>query len=55
MDVTEKFGEKSSTGIGLRNGYLYVATTTSVERYKMTPGELKPSRTDSPARRRREP
>jgi glucose/arabinose dehydrogenase len=31
------------TGIGLRNGYLYVATPTSVERYKMTPGQLKPS------------
>jgi glucose/arabinose dehydrogenase len=42
MDVTEKFGEKSSTGIALRNGFLYVATTTSVERYKMTSGELKP-------------
>jgi len=44
MDVTEKFGEgKSSTGIGFRNGYLYVATTTSVERYKMTAGQLKPA------------
>ena len=44
MDVTERFGEgKSTTGIGLRNGYVYVATTTSVERYKMAPNELKPS------------
>jgi glucose/arabinose dehydrogenase len=42
-DLTETFGEKSSTGIGFRNGYLYVATTNSVERYKMTPGELKPA------------
>ena len=43
MDVTERFGDKSSTGIALRNGYLYVATVTSVERYKMTKGELRPS------------
>jgi len=27
----------------LRNGYLYVAKVNSVERYKMTPGQLKPS------------
>lgn len=39
----ENFGSGSSTGIGLRNGYLYVATTTSVVRYKMTPGQLKPT------------
>lgn len=39
----EKFGSASSTGIALRNGYLYVATPTSVVRYKMTPGELKPT------------
>src|SRR3954451_12814477 len=43
MDVTERFGDKSSTGIALRNDYLYVATVTSVERYKMTKGELKPA------------
>src|SRR5262245_18895607 len=43
MDVTEKFGEKSTTGIALRNGYLYVATTTSIERYKMNAGDLKPA------------
>jgi glucose/arabinose dehydrogenase len=43
MDVKERFGDKSSTGIALRNDYLYVATTTSVERYKMTKGELKPT------------
>src|SRR5881394_1970671 len=41
MDVTERFGDKSTTGIALRNDYLYVATVTSVERYKMTKGELK--------------
>jgi glucose/arabinose dehydrogenase len=39
----ETFGTGSSTGIGLRNGYLYVATTTSVVRWKMTPGQLKPT------------
>ena len=39
----ENFGTGSSTGIGLRNGYLYVATTTSVVRWKMTKGELKPT------------
>lgn len=43
MDVTERIGDKSSTGIALRNGYLYVATITSVERYKMAKGELKPA------------
>ena len=40
---TEAFGTGSSTGIGLRNGYLYFATTTTVVRYKMTPGQLKPT------------
>jgi len=43
FETKETFGKGSSTGIGLRNGYLYVATTTSVERYKMTPGTLKPT------------
>jgi glucose/arabinose dehydrogenase len=43
MDLKERFGDKSSTGIALRNDTLYVATVTSVERYKMTRGELKPA------------
>ena len=43
FDMKESFGEGSSTGIGLRNGYLYVAKVNSVERYKMTPGQLKPT------------
>ena len=43
FDMKENFGEGSSTGIGLRNGYLYVAKVNSVERYKMTPGQLKPA------------
>jgi glucose/arabinose dehydrogenase len=42
MDVTERFGDKSSTGIAIRNGYIYTATISSVERFKLTPGELKP-------------
>ena len=37
----------STTGIGLRNGYLYLAHFNSVERYKMTPGQLKPA-SDTP-------
>jgi glucose/arabinose dehydrogenase len=42
MDATERFGDKSTTGIALRNGYLYIATISSVERFKLTPGQLKP-------------
>ncbi len=42
-DVKERFGDEGATGITLRNGYLYFATTTSVERYKIAPGELKPA------------
>jgi glucose/arabinose dehydrogenase len=43
MDVSERFGDASTTGIALRNGYLYTATTTSVVRFKMNAGELKPA------------
>jgi len=43
FEVTEKFGAGSITGIELHNGYLYVAKMNSVERYKMTPGQLKPA------------
>ena len=43
FDVKEKFGTVSTTGIVLRNGYLYVASPTSVQRYKMTPGQLRPA------------
>jgi glucose/arabinose dehydrogenase len=42
-DVTERFGTNGATGLVMRNGYLYYATTTSIERFKMTPGELKPA------------
>jgi glucose/arabinose dehydrogenase len=43
FEIQEKFGDGSATGIALRNGYLYVAKVESVIRYKMTPGQLKPS------------
>jgi glucose/arabinose dehydrogenase len=43
FEVQEKFGDGSVTGIALRNGYLYIAKPQSIERYKMTPGQLKPS------------
>ncbi|HUA22283.1 MAG TPA: hypothetical protein VMB25_26240 [Bryobacteraceae bacterium] len=43
FEVKETFNSKSTTGIALRNGYLYLAHVNSVERYKMTPGQLKPS------------
>jgi glucose/arabinose dehydrogenase len=43
FETKEPFGTGSTTGIALRNGYLYIATLTTVERYKMTPGQLKPA------------
>jgi glucose/arabinose dehydrogenase len=43
MDQTERFGDKSTTGVELHNGYLYISTISSVERFKMTPGQLKPT------------
>ncbi|HTX38140.1 MAG TPA: hypothetical protein VME43_24085 [Bryobacteraceae bacterium] len=43
FETIEKFGDGSATGIALHDGYLYVAKVNSVERYKMTPGQLKPS------------
>jgi len=42
-DAQEKFGDDGATGIVLRNGYLYYATETSVERFPIKAGELKPS------------
>jgi glucose/arabinose dehydrogenase len=42
LETKETFGTGSITGIALRNGYLYVAKFNSVERFKMTPGQLKP-------------
>ncbi|MEO8869780.1 MAG: hypothetical protein ABI357_02990 [Granulicella sp.] len=43
FDTQVYFGTGSATGIGIRNGYLYIAKLESVERWKMTPGQLKPT------------
>ena len=43
FEMKEKFGSTSVTGIALHNGYLYIATPNTVQRYKMTPGQLKPA------------
>jgi glucose/arabinose dehydrogenase len=42
FEIKETFGTDSTTGIALRNGYLYVAHPLNVQRYKLTPGQLKP-------------
>ena len=42
FDVKVNFGTGSATGIGFYNGYLYVALTDQVVRFKMTPGQLRP-------------
>ena len=52
LDTREKFGDNGSTGIALRNGYLYYATTTSVVRYKMTAGRADADRRGGDDRRR---
>ena len=44
-DVIEKFGEAGGTGIAIYNGYLYVDQQTKLERYRMTAGQLSPSKT----------
>jgi glucose/arabinose dehydrogenase len=43
MEQMEKFGTNGATGLVLRNGYLYFATTSSIERYRLTPGQLVPA------------
>ncbi len=43
FEIKEPFGAGSTTGIALRNGYLYLAHPTTVERFKMTTGQLKPA------------
>jgi glucose/arabinose dehydrogenase len=42
-EVVEKFGSGSTTGVAIRNGYLYLAHPTVIERYKLTAGQLKPT------------
>ena len=41
--VGDAFGKGNTTGVKLRNGYLYYATSTEIGRYKLAAGELKPS------------
>ena len=43
FETKEQFGQGSATGIGLRNGYIYYATPTSIVRYKLPAGHLKPA------------
>lgn len=43
FEQKERFHTAGATGLVLRNGYLYFATTLSVERYKLTPGQLVPT------------
>ncbi len=42
LDQREQFGQESATGIALHDGFLYYATPTSVVRYKLPAGQLKP-------------
>ena len=43
FEVREQIGTGSTTGVGLRNGYLYLAHPKTIERFKMTAGQLKPT------------
>jgi glucose/arabinose dehydrogenase len=43
FEIVERFGSGSTTGVGLRNGYLYAAHPQTIERFKMTAGQLKPT------------
>jgi glucose/arabinose dehydrogenase len=43
FEVKEPFGSVSTTGIAIRNGYVYLAHPTSIERIKLTAGQLKPT------------
>jgi glucose/arabinose dehydrogenase/cytochrome c5 len=42
-DEIKHFGSGNGTGIAFHDGWLYYSTTTSVHRYKYTPGELVPT------------
>src|SRR5688572_9158339 len=42
-DVIERFGTAGGTGIGLYNGFLYADHGTSIVRYPLSAGQLKPS------------
>ena len=42
-DVIERFGDGGNTGIALFNGYLYADVGTSIVRYPLPSGQLRPS------------
>ena len=42
LETMERVGDKSTTGLALRNGYLYTATVSSVERFKINGTQLRP-------------
>jgi glucose/arabinose dehydrogenase len=42
-ETVQYFGSGSTTGIYIRNGYLYLAQMEQVIRFKLTPGQLAPS------------
>jgi glucose/arabinose dehydrogenase len=43
FEVRQQISSGSTTGVALRNGYLYLAHPTSVERFKMKRGRLTPT------------
>src|SRR5438270_463638 len=43
FDTREQIGTGSTTGVALRNGYLYLAHPKTIERFKMAAGQLKPT------------
>jgi glucose/arabinose dehydrogenase len=43
FETKEMIPSASTTGVALRNGYLYVAHPETIQRYKLTPGQLKPA------------
>jgi glucose/arabinose dehydrogenase len=43
FEVVERFGSGSTTGIAIRNGYVYLAHPQTIERFKLTEGTLKPT------------
>jgi glucose/arabinose dehydrogenase len=43
FEIKEQIGTGSTTGVRLRNGYLYLAHWNTIERFKLTAGQLKPT------------
>ena len=44
FEVVERFASGSTTGIAIRNGYVYLAHPTVIERYKLTDGHAEAHR-----------